>query len=52
MTFHAGSHGWVLTGFQCWVALWAWVCLVLLHSIFRLWSRPGPDPVRESGPID
>ena len=48
-TEHAG---WVVTDFQAVVALWAWVLIVLLHCVFRLWSRPDADPIRPSGPID
>jgi len=48
-TDHAG---WIINGFQTTVALWAWVLIVLLHCVFRLWSRPGADPIRPSGPVD
>ena len=47
-TDHAG---WFISGFQAIVALWAWVLIVLLHCVFRLWSRPGADPIRPSGPV-
>ncbi len=46
-TDHAG---WIINGFQTTVALWAWVLIVLLHCVFRLWSRPGADPIRLPGP--
>ena len=48
-TDHAG---WIIDGFQTTIALWAWVLIVLLHCVFRLWSRPGADPIRPSGPVD
>jgi len=48
-TEHAG---WFITGFQAMVALWAWLLIVLLHCVFRLWSHPGADPIRPSGPVD
>jgi hypothetical protein len=50
MTTESVSAAWFVTGFQTTVALWAWVLIVLLHCIFRLWSSPGADPIRESGP--
>jgi hypothetical protein len=42
--------GWVLTGFQVWVALWAWAGLVALHALWRVLHGPETDPVRPSGP--
>jgi hypothetical protein len=44
--------GWVITGFQAMVGLWAWLLIMLLHCVFRLASRPGADPIRPSGPVD
>jgi hypothetical protein len=43
--------GWVINGFQAMVALWAWVLIVLLYCVFRLWNRPAADPIRASGPV-
>ena len=43
--------GWVLEGFHAIAALWLWMVVVLLHALFRLAYRPGPDPIRPSGPI-
>jgi hypothetical protein len=48
----SSEPGWVLDGFQAMIALWSFVLAVLLHALFRLWHRPGPDPVRQSGPVD
>ena len=42
--------GWMLNGFQTWVALWAWGSLVLLHVLWRTLHGPETDPVRASGP--
>jgi hypothetical protein len=48
---NGNEPGWVLDGFQATVALWGWTLWVLLHALFRLWHRPGPDPVRPAGPV-
>ena len=50
MSADTPTAGWFITGFQTTLVLWAWVPVVLLHCIFRLWSRPGADPIRPSGP--
>jgi hypothetical protein len=42
--------GWVLEGFHAMVVLWIFTLSILLHAMFRLWHRPGPDPIRPSGP--
>jgi len=51
MTAEPVFSGWFVTGFQATVMLWAWLLVVLLHCIFRLWSRPEADPIRDSGPV-
>jgi hypothetical protein len=52
MSAGTDQASWYLTGFQATVALWVWVMVMLLHCIFRLWTRPGADPIRPSGPVD
>jgi len=52
---HGGTHeltGWILTGFQAQVFAWCWVVLVLLYGLYRSFTRPDPDAIRPSGPVD
>ena len=42
----------MIDGFVTWVALWGWVGVVLLYGFWRSLSRPDPDPIRPSGPVD
>lgn len=51
MGFEALEAGWLVDGFQCWVALWAWTGLVLLHWLWRSILAPGDLPLRPSGPV-
>ena len=51
MSTEPGWTGWMLNGFQVWVALWIWSGVVLLHVVWRCMHRPAADPVRPSGPI-
>jgi hypothetical protein len=44
--------GWIPTGFQCMVLIWAWLAAVVLNGLLRSVYQPEPDPVRRSGPID
>jgi len=44
------SAGWIISGFQAVVILWAWVAVVLLHGLWRSVTKPDPDAIRESGP--
>jgi hypothetical protein len=52
MSAGTDQTGWVITAFQATIGLWVWILIVLQHCVFRLWSRPGADPIRPSGPVD
>jgi hypothetical protein len=52
MNTHAEMAGWMIQGFDAWVALWAWTVLVLVHAFGRSLIRPAPDRIRVSGPVD
>ena len=42
------SAGWIVSGFQAIVILWAWVAVVLLHGLWRSVAKPDPDAIRSS----
>ena len=42
--------GWIVSGFQAVVILWAWVAVVLLHGLWHSVAKPDPDAIRDSGP--
>jgi hypothetical protein len=44
------SAGWIVSGFEAVVILWAWVAIVLLHGLWRSVAKPDPDTIRSSGP--
>mgnify|MGYP001825680210 CR=1 FL=1 len=44
------SAGWIVSGFQAVVVLWAWVAVVLIHGLWRSVAKPDPDAIRSSGP--
>jgi hypothetical protein len=44
------SVGWIVSGFQAVVVLWAWVAVVLIHGLWRSAAKPDPDAIRSSGP--
>jgi len=46
------ASGWIVTGFQTISALWVWTTLALLHGLVRSLTRPEPDRIRTSGPVD
>ena len=45
---HAG--GWMLSGFQAVVTLWAWLGVVLAHGLWRSSGGAEQDPIRPAGP--
>jgi len=44
--------GWMISGFACWVAVWVWTAVMLLHGLWRSMARPEPDEIRASGPVE
>ena len=51
---HGGAEeltGWIITGFQAQVFVWCWVVFVLLYGLYRSFTKPAPDPIRDSGPV-
>jgi hypothetical protein len=51
---HGGAEeltGWIITGFQAQVFVWCWVVFVLLYGVYRSFTQPVPDPIRDSGPV-
>jgi hypothetical protein len=35
-----------------WIALGAWLAIVLVHGLWRSRGESAPDPIRASGPLD
>lgn len=46
------ASGWILDGFQAITLLWAWTVVVLGYGLVRSLTRPEPDAIRPSGPVD
>ena len=46
------STGWLVSGFEAQVFLWAWIVLALLYGLYRSFVQPDPDSLRASGPGD
>ena len=42
--------GWLVSGFEVIVFIWAWVALALLHGLWRSMWKPAADPIRPAGP--
>ena len=52
MSTNTQVTGWIVQGFEAWWALWIWLLGVVLHAIGRSLTRPAPDPIRMSGPVE
>ena len=53
MTGHAAGPGaWIISGWDALVVVLVWCVLVALYGVFRSVSKPDPDPIRPSGPVD
>jgi len=52
MSVESMGHGVsIVSDYQAWVFLWAWVAVVLLYGFWRSLYRKEADAIRDPGPL-